>query len=109
MGSLILNVKLCLCSCALSDNIVAELESFMGLIQRVTGHVRIRHSHTLTSLAFLRSLRYIDGEKLLDECVHARTHTLTHTLQLVAAIFRTSTCRKGISSCVISFVERRTV
>ncbi|XP_026149381.1 insulin-like growth factor 1 receptor isoform X3 [Mastacembelus armatus] len=48
-------------------NMVAELESFTGLIQRVTGYVRIRHSHTLTSLAFLRSLRYIDGEELLDD------------------------------------------
>ncbi|KAA8595972.1 hypothetical protein FQN60_011263, partial [Etheostoma spectabile] len=48
-------------------NMVAELESFTGLIQRVTGNVRIRHSHTLTSLAFLRSLRYIDGEELQDD------------------------------------------
>ncbi|XP_034039300.1 insulin-like growth factor 1 receptor isoform X2 [Thalassophryne amazonica] len=48
-------------------NIVAELESFTGLIQRVTGYVGIKHSHTLSSLAFLRSLRYIDGESLLDD------------------------------------------
>ncbi|XP_077477069.1 insulin-like growth factor 1 receptor [Stigmatopora argus] len=48
-------------------NMVAELESFTGLIQRVTGFVRIRHSHTLSSLAFLRSLRFIDGEELLDD------------------------------------------
>uniref|UniRef100_H3D2Z2 Tyrosine-protein kinase receptor n=1 Tax=Tetraodon nigroviridis TaxID=99883 RepID=H3D2Z2_TETNG len=49
------------------NNMVAELESFTGLIQRVKGYVRIRHSHTLNSLAFLRSLRYIDGETLLDD------------------------------------------
>lgn len=54
------------------DNMVAELESFTGLIQRVTGYVRIRHSHTLSSLAFLRSLRYIDGEQLLDEYVYTQ-------------------------------------
>uniref|UniRef100_A0A8C5D3M6 Tyrosine-protein kinase receptor n=1 Tax=Gouania willdenowi TaxID=441366 RepID=A0A8C5D3M6_GOUWI len=48
-------------------NMVAELESFTGLIQRVTGYVRITHSHTLSSLAFLRSLRYIDGETLQDD------------------------------------------
>ncbi|XP_053722532.1 insulin-like growth factor 1 receptor isoform X1 [Synchiropus splendidus] len=48
-------------------NMVAELESFTGLIQRVTGYVRIRRSHTLSSLAFLRSLRTIDGEQLLDD------------------------------------------
>lgn len=57
-----------------SDNMVAELESFTGLIQRVKGYVRIRHSHTLNSLAFLRSLRYIDGENLLDEYDHTHTH-----------------------------------
>ncbi|XP_028256756.1 insulin-like growth factor 1b receptor isoform X2 [Parambassis ranga] len=49
------------------QNMVAELESFTGLIQRVTGYVRISHSHTLSSLAFLRSLRYIDGENLQDD------------------------------------------
>ncbi|XP_037547071.1 insulin-like growth factor 1b receptor [Nematolebias whitei] len=48
-------------------DIMAELESFTGLIQRVTGYVRITNSHTLSSLAFLRSLRYIDGENLLED------------------------------------------
>ena len=57
------------------DNITAELENFMGLIETVTGYVRIRHSHTLQSLSFLRSLRYINGEQLWEEYV---THTHTH-------------------------------
>ncbi|XP_076848316.1 insulin-like growth factor 1a receptor isoform X2 [Brachyhypopomus gauderio] len=48
------------------NNIASELESFMGLIQVVTGYVRIKHSHTLRSLSFLKSLRYINGEELLD-------------------------------------------
>ncbi|XP_036441449.1 insulin-like growth factor 1a receptor isoform X1 [Colossoma macropomum] len=48
------------------NNIASELESFMGLIQTVTGYVRIKHSHTLGSLSFLKSLRYINGEDLLD-------------------------------------------
>ncbi|XP_062860198.1 insulin-like growth factor 1a receptor [Trichomycterus rosablanca] len=48
------------------NNIASELESFMGLIQTVTGFVRIKHSHTLGSLSFLKSLRYINGEELLD-------------------------------------------
>ncbi|XP_078138968.1 insulin-like growth factor 1a receptor [Centroberyx gerrardi] len=48
------------------NNIASELESFMGLIQTVTGYVRIRHSHTLGSLSFLKSLRYINGEDLMD-------------------------------------------
>lgn len=69
-----------MCVCVCSDNMVAELESFTGLIQRVKGYVRIRHSHTLNSLAFLRSLRYIDGETLLDEYGLTHTHPLpTHT------------------------------
>uniref|UniRef100_A0AAY4BLE4 Tyrosine-protein kinase receptor n=1 Tax=Denticeps clupeoides TaxID=299321 RepID=A0AAY4BLE4_9TELE len=46
------------------NNIASELESFMGLIQTVTGYVRIRHSPTLSSLSFLKSLRYINGEEL---------------------------------------------
>ncbi|XP_031443012.1 insulin-like growth factor 1 receptor isoform X2 [Clupea harengus] len=49
------------------DNITAELENFMGLIETVTGYVRIRHSHTLQSLSFLRSLRYINGEQLWED------------------------------------------
>ncbi|KAG7333206.1 hypothetical protein KOW79_003341 [Hemibagrus wyckioides] len=48
------------------NNIASELESFMGLIQTVTGYVRIKHSHALGSLSFLKSLRYINGEELLD-------------------------------------------
>ncbi|XP_034032455.1 insulin-like growth factor 1a receptor [Thalassophryne amazonica] len=48
------------------NNIASELENFMGLIKTVTGYVRIRHSHTLGSLSFLKSLRYINGEKLMD-------------------------------------------
>lgn len=68
------------------DNMVAELESFTGLIQRVTGYVRIRHSHTLSSLAFLRSLRYIDGEDLLDEYDHTQNtrDTQTHKTPVLA-------------------------
>ena len=59
----------CVCVCVFPltlGNIVSELESFMGLIQTVTGYVRIRHSHTLGSLSFLKSLRYIHGEELFD-------------------------------------------
>uniref|UniRef100_A0A8C2AQT3 Insulin-like growth factor 1 receptor n=1 Tax=Cyprinus carpio TaxID=7962 RepID=A0A8C2AQT3_CYPCA len=48
------------------NNIASELESFMGLIQTVTGYVKIKHSHTLGSLSFLKSLRYIHGEELTE-------------------------------------------
>ncbi|TRY66414.1 hypothetical protein DNTS_003373 [Danionella cerebrum] len=49
------------------NNIASELESFMGLIQTVTGYVKIKHSHTLGSLSFLKSLRHIHGEELADK------------------------------------------
>lgn len=49
-----------------AENIAAELENFMGLIETVTGYVKIRHSHALVSLSFLKSLRYINGENLTD-------------------------------------------
>uniref|UniRef100_A0A4W4DND1 Tyrosine-protein kinase receptor n=1 Tax=Electrophorus electricus TaxID=8005 RepID=A0A4W4DND1_ELEEL len=48
------------------NNIASELEKFLGLIKTVTGYVRIRHSHTLGSLSFLKSLRYINGEELYE-------------------------------------------
>ncbi|XP_058607115.1 insulin-like growth factor 1a receptor isoform X2 [Onychostoma macrolepis] len=49
------------------NNIASELESFMGLIQTVTGYVKIKHSQTLGSLSFLKSLRYIHGEELTEQ------------------------------------------
>ncbi|XP_059362480.1 insulin-like growth factor 1 receptor isoform X2 [Carassius carassius] len=49
------------------NNIASELESFMGLIQTVTGYVKIKHSQTLGSLSFLKSLRYINGEELTEQ------------------------------------------
>uniref|UniRef100_A0A7N4P4U9 Tyrosine-protein kinase receptor n=1 Tax=Sarcophilus harrisii TaxID=9305 RepID=A0A7N4P4U9_SARHA len=44
----------------------SELENFMGLIETVTGYVKIRHSHALVSLSFLKNLRYILGEEQLE-------------------------------------------
>lgn len=50
----------------LTDNIASELENFMGLIEVVTGYVKIRHSHALVSLSFLKNLRQILGEEQLE-------------------------------------------
>ncbi|KAM9311927.1 insulin-like growth factor 1 receptor [Gastrophryne carolinensis] len=58
-GNLMLNIRK-------GQNIAAELENFMGMIETVTGYVKIRHSHALVSLSFLKSLRYINGENLTD-------------------------------------------
>ncbi|XP_055031815.2 insulin-like growth factor 1b receptor isoform X1 [Misgurnus anguillicaudatus] len=49
------------------NNIASELEQFLGLIKTVTGYVKIRSSHTLSSLHFLKSLRYINGEELWED------------------------------------------
>nr|BAB44154.1 insulin-like growth factor I receptor [Cynops pyrrhogaster] len=58
-GNLLINIRK-------GNNIASELENFMGLIETVTGYVKIRHSHALVSLSFLKSLRRIMGEKQLD-------------------------------------------
>lgn len=50
-----------------SGNIASELEKYLGLIKTVTGYVKIRSSHALTSLNFLKSLRNIYGEELWEE------------------------------------------
>ncbi|KAE8618313.1 hypothetical protein XENTR_v10009352 [Xenopus tropicalis] len=55
-GNLQLNIRK-------GQNIASELENFLGLIETVTGYVKIRHSHALVSLSFLKSLRYILGEE----------------------------------------------
>uniref|UniRef100_A0A8C1V2E8 Insulin-like growth factor 1 receptor n=1 Tax=Cyprinus carpio TaxID=7962 RepID=A0A8C1V2E8_CYPCA len=48
-------------------NIASELENFLGLIKTVTGYIKIRSSHALSSLSFLKSLRYIHGEELWED------------------------------------------
>ncbi|XP_075431372.1 insulin-like growth factor 1 receptor isoform X2 [Ascaphus truei] len=58
-GNLLLNIRK-------GQNIASELENFMGLMETVTGYVKIRHSHALVSLSFLKSLRYILGEDQLE-------------------------------------------
>ncbi|KAM4733830.1 insulin-like growth factor 1a receptor isoform 2-T2 [Anableps anableps] len=59
-GNLVINIRS-------GINIASELETFMGLIQTVTGYVKIRHSHSLSSLSFLKSLRYINGKELIEK------------------------------------------
>uniref|UniRef100_A0A7N4V309 Tyrosine-protein kinase receptor n=1 Tax=Sarcophilus harrisii TaxID=9305 RepID=A0A7N4V309_SARHA len=58
-GNLLINIRR-------GNNIASELENFMGLIETVTGYVKIRHSHALVSLSFLKNLRYILGEEQLE-------------------------------------------
>ncbi|XP_029430824.1 insulin-like growth factor 1 receptor isoform X2 [Rhinatrema bivittatum] len=58
-GNLLINIRR-------GNNIAAELKNFMGLIETVTGYVKIQHSHALVSLSFLKNLRYILGEEQLE-------------------------------------------
>ncbi|XP_078480098.1 insulin-like growth factor 1 receptor isoform X1 [Lampetra fluviatilis] len=48
------------------NNIAAELETNLGLIEMVTGFVKIKRSSALVTLAFLKNLRIIRGD-MLDE------------------------------------------
>ncbi|XP_017193275.1 insulin-like growth factor 1 receptor isoform X2 [Oryctolagus cuniculus] len=58
-GNLLINIRR-------GNNIASELENFMGLIEVVTGYVKISHSHALVSLSFLKNLRQILGEEQLE-------------------------------------------
>ncbi|XP_036211560.1 insulin-like growth factor 1 receptor isoform X1 [Myotis myotis] len=58
-GNLLINIRR-------GNNIASELENFMGLIEVVTGYIKIRHSHALVSLSFFKSLRQILGEDQLE-------------------------------------------
>ncbi|CAH2293278.1 insulin receptor isoform X1 [Pelobates cultripes] len=56
-GSLIINIRG-------GNNIAAELEANLGLIEEITGYLKIRRSYALVSLSFFRKLRVIRGLKL---------------------------------------------
>lgn len=44
----------------------AELEENLGMIEEVNDYMQVSHSHTITSLRFLKSLRKINGRRLHD-------------------------------------------
>lgn len=46
------------------DNIAAELEANLGLIEEISGYLKIRRSYALVSLSFFRKLHLIRGETL---------------------------------------------
>ncbi|XP_061458058.1 insulin receptor [Rhineura floridana] len=56
-GSLIINIRG-------GSNIGAELEANLGLIEEITGYLKIRRSYALVSLSFFRKLRLIRGQSL---------------------------------------------
>ncbi|MEE6507863.1 hypothetical protein FKM82_017163 [Ascaphus truei] len=56
-GSLIINIRG-------GNNIAVELEANLGLIEEITGYLKIRRSYALVSLSFFRKLHLIKGEVL---------------------------------------------
>ncbi|KAM4809457.1 insulin receptor [Rhinophrynus dorsalis] len=56
-GSLIINIRG-------GNNIAAELEANLGLIEEITGFLKIRRSYALVSLSFFRKLHLIKGRVL---------------------------------------------
>ncbi|XP_043946685.1 insulin receptor [Protopterus annectens] len=56
-GSLVINIRG-------GNNIAAELEANLGLIEEITGFLNIRRSYALVSLSFFRKLRLIRGQTL---------------------------------------------
>ncbi|XP_053320288.1 insulin receptor [Spea bombifrons] len=56
-GSLIINIRG-------GNNIAAELEANLGLIEEITGFLKIRRSYALVSLSFFRKLHIIRGMRL---------------------------------------------
>lgn len=46
------------------DNLAAELEANLGLIEEISGFLKIRRSYALVSLSFFRKLRLIQGNTL---------------------------------------------
>jgi hypothetical protein len=49
-----------------NPNMEAVLENNLGMIEVITGQLKIMHSHALISLNFLRNLRAINGEYVVD-------------------------------------------
>ncbi|XP_019374675.1 PREDICTED: insulin receptor-related protein isoform X1 [Gavialis gangeticus] len=58
-GSLILNIRR-------GYNLASELQSSLGLIETITGFLKIKHSFALVSLSFFKNLKLIRGDSMVD-------------------------------------------
>lgn len=52
--------------CPLPDNLASELQSSLGLIETITGFLKIKHSFALVSLSFFKNLKLIRGDSMVD-------------------------------------------
>ncbi|NXR24874.1 INSRR protein, partial [Cinclus mexicanus] len=58
-GNLILNIRR-------GYNLASELQSSLGLIETITGFLKIKHSFALVSLSFFKNLKLIRGDSMVD-------------------------------------------
>ncbi|NWU73443.1 INSRR protein, partial [Pterocles burchelli] len=47
-------------------NLASELQSSLGLIETITGFLKIKHSFALVSLSFFKNLKLIRGDSMVD-------------------------------------------
>ncbi|XP_077174723.1 insulin receptor-related protein isoform X2 [Paroedura picta] len=58
-GNLIINIRR-------GDNLASELQGSLGLIETITGFLKIKHSFALISLSFFKNLKLIRGDSMVD-------------------------------------------
>lgn len=58
--------RLPLSSSSWAENLASTLQSSLGLIETITGFLKIRHSFALISLSFFRNLKLIRGDSMVD-------------------------------------------
>uniref|UniRef100_A0A8C3JDZ2 receptor protein-tyrosine kinase n=1 Tax=Calidris pygmaea TaxID=425635 RepID=A0A8C3JDZ2_9CHAR len=58
-GNLIINIRR-------GYNLASELQSSLGLIETITGFLKIKHSFALVSLSFFKNLKLIRGDSMVD-------------------------------------------
>ncbi|XP_063803191.1 insulin receptor-related protein isoform X2 [Pseudophryne corroboree] len=58
-GSLIFNIRR-------GNNLASELQRSLGLIETITGFLKIKHSFALVSLSFFKNLKLIRGDSMVD-------------------------------------------
>uniref|UniRef100_A0A8C3RX14 Tyrosine-protein kinase receptor n=1 Tax=Chelydra serpentina TaxID=8475 RepID=A0A8C3RX14_CHESE len=58
-GNLIVNIRR-------GYNLASELQNSLGLIETITGFLKIKHSFALVSLSFFKNLKLIRGDSMVD-------------------------------------------
>lgn len=48
------------------DNLEQELQHSLGLVETITGFLKIKHSFALVSLGFFKNLKLIRGDAMVD-------------------------------------------